>query len=461
MPLLPIIILGGVILSLLCFLDYKKNVLKPINYFTYYVAFCIFTLMNWAIYFTLCFIFLRIDVTQIERSLDSTASDPLQLLTPIVIALSYFGVGAGSFKIGTMEFRFYSLLLELFQNLFQMTEIALKPPGKNQEGESRYELLEKKVIQLRAEAEAANGWDKLEKDWHDTKTDSEVLIEQIEDLTTISDRLGVDLITKQQLDDLQKKIKEKISHLWCSVNLMVSRFIIQLIFKNIKDRKRIEQELKEIGWLKGIESPVKPKLLSRLIGISLITGMLFGLITAFGPAEGAIPKSPIISMWCGAIGVIVFSLFFSRFDRIKNIGTAIILGAMGGYIGHFTWILLDRLQTMSPGPDNTSFFEAMIYEIGQIPYPDLIIGALYGAFIAAALFACCFYGPGRCKTKYCLVTLIGGCIFVGIHLIFSEIKNDAITPEGILISLFGGMVVLLGMSFATNIFHLAKDKKTT
>lgn len=459
MSMLAIMLIGGTVLSFLCFLDYKKNVLKPKKYFTYYVAFSFFTLINWAVYFTLCSIFLSIDVTQIKQTLLAHNFKPIQHLTPFVIAFSYFGVGAGSFKVGTFEFRFYSLLLELFQNLFQMTEIVLTPPEKTKEGEDRYTSLEKKVIQLQTEADTTKSWDKLDKDWQDVRADSVVLIEQIKELNTINDRLSTRPITQKNLEDIRNEIKEKITHLWYSVNLMVSRFIIQLIFKNIKDRKRIEEELKEIGWLESVDSPKRPNLLSRLIGISLITGMLFGLITAFNVSASQPPKSPIISMWCGAIGFIIFSLFFSRFDKIKNIGTATILGAIGGFVGHFTWIFLDRLQNILKSTDTISFIDAIISVGEKIPYSSLIIGAFYGAFIAVVLFSCCCYGPNKLKAKYCLVSLIGGGIFVSIHIFFSVLYSNTISPEGLFKSLFGGIIALLGLAFATNIFHPAKDKK--
>ena len=71
--------------------------------------------------------------------------------------------------------------------------------------------------------------------------------------------------------------------------------------------------------------------------------MFVGLVTAF-MAGGATTKPPIVNMWCGVIAFTSFTLVFSQFHKIKKMGSAILIGLIGGSLGHLIWIFCDQFQ---------------------------------------------------------------------------------------------------------------------
>lgn len=449
------IILGGILLAVLCFKDYKENVIKPKKYFPYITALGLFIIINLSIYITICLMFLSkigLNVTFNKGLLQiypgGVSFEPIHYLIPFAVVFTYFGVGAGTFKVLSIEFRFYSWLIKIFQSLFRNTEFVLKPPGETDNDNDRYQFLANKAMQLQAEANANSGWDRMDKAWKEVKTDSEILMKHIDEFSSINESLSVKPITEANVQEIKQKIKGKISHLWYSVNLMISRFIIHFIFKNIKNTERIEAELTEIGWLQKFKKP-EHKSINRLIGISLISGVILGIITAFSNS-----KDPIINMWCGAISLVIFSLFISKIDKYENtdIGNGIIMGFLGGFFGFFSWIFLDKLQNISKNPDIHFTFKEVINVLKQMPYDRLIIGSLYGVFIVLILYLCRNRGPRKLQIKYCLVSLYGGIVFTTIYIIFRLISFKVIYPEEVFISLFSGITVLLGLAFATNIF---------
>jgi len=455
MVMLFMVIAGGIVLTILCYEDYRKNVVKPKAPAKYYIAFVLFALLNIAVYLTICALFLDIMLHQLRTTVLSGSFSGIQYLYPFVIALTYFGVGAGSFKFGTVEFRPYTKLLEIFQNLFPMTDLRLQPPPHRENGKAHCEKLKDKIKEFQVEAKVKKGWDELQDEWLEVKEDSNVLVEQIKELFSISERLNAWPITEQSLKAINKDITKKISTLWHSVNLMLSRFAIHFIFTNIKDRKRMEKELQLIGWSIPVDEKLPPNPASRIIGLGLMSGIVFGLLTAVGLSEEETTKNPLINMWCGAFAFTVFTLFFSTFNRIMNIGRAIIFGLLGGFFGHMIWIILDLAQTNYRGNQSIYTLIDLVYK--GIEYQSLLIGALYGGVIAVILFACRSSRVCKSRNKYVVVALCGSGSFVLLYLLFQLVTQEPLSFFDAARSLPMGAVALLGLAYAVNLFQTTRN----
>jgi hypothetical protein len=335
------IIQGGVTLTILCYKDYRASVVRPKSGAVYFAAFGLFALLNWAVYLTLCFYFINTNTSGSAQTGPENGVSALKYLIPFGIAFAYFGIGAGSIKLGAFEFRFYSKLLDLFRLMFPSEHWEINPEPEDSGGKDRYDLLRERINNLHLQLQAICAWGPEDETWREVEEDSKRLTDQIGDMAEIGKDLKACPLERNALAQTVRKVEEKLEKLWDSVNVMLTRYAIQLIYNNIKDTNRQEDELGKLGVLnqaKAIQSiPGNPA--SRVVGSGIFAGMLVGLASALSSnGEGMV--DPMASMWCGVVAFTGFTLFFTRFHLLKDVGSALLRGSLGGLIGHFLWTLL-------------------------------------------------------------------------------------------------------------------------
>ena len=447
------IILGAIVLIFLSYNDYRENVVKPESDTIYYLAFLLFTILNVTVYLTLCTLFLDINMNNIEITLFENNFKQIMYLFPLAIAFTYFGIGAGSIKIGSFELKLYSKILELFKHMFpdnrDFGKILDTSPILPINGRDYYDHLTKEINMLQATAEQGKGWNGMENIWKEVNEDSTHFIGQIEELSSIHNELNVWPMQRENLDKISHRIEAKVESLWSRVNLMLTRFTIQFILANFKDIKRQEEAFISLGILKEkvtARGEINP--LIRIIGVSIFSGLLVGLVTGVGNKT----KDPFVNMWCGALAFTGFALFFSSFYKIKNVGLALLSGITGGALGHFLWVWFAETQKQYIMTKSIT----IALQNANVDFRKLIIGGLYGGMIALILFSF-----KRCQIdnnkRYCMVTLSGSVSFMALLFLFSSIFEKTLEISSIFGSALMGAVVLLGIAYAGDIFRIQEE----
>ena len=451
MTMLIMIVLGGIILTILCYKDYRTSVVKPKNHTMYYVAFTLFSILNWAIYLTLCAYFLELPFLN-YREIINTDFETVKHFFPFGIACIYFGLGAGTINIGTFEFKFYSKLLDLFQHMFPKGVINIINDVDHFQGKERYDQLKNNILELRIQADLYKNWDPMDKQYKEVNEDTKNLINQIDEFSEIKDDLNTWPLTREDLEETNRKLKKKLDSLWINVNTMLTRFVIQFVFTNIKDQKQQENKLSELGLIDtqktATQIPASP--ISRLIGGGIFAGMFVGLVTAF-MAGGATTKPPIVNMWCGVIAFTSFTLVFSQFHKIKKMGSAILIGLIGGSLGHLIWIFCDQFQIGYAEKRNLT--TAISFAMENIVIKELIIGAMYGATSALILYVCRQNRKLVLWKRYCLSAILGGLSYSGLIVLVKLMLQNNNPLFAMVPSFFLGAIVLFGLSYATKAFQ--------
>ena len=112
------LIAGIAVMLVLNIWDFKRTMLKSRSRWRYYLAGLFFLMVNLVIYLTLTSALLGERLDKLVIGDYSVTSEAAKVLIPIVVAFIYFGAGAGTFRIGSMEVQFNKRLLEALQGAF-------------------------------------------------------------------------------------------------------------------------------------------------------------------------------------------------------------------------------------------------------------------------------------------------------------------------------------------------------
>ncbi len=427
---------GGVLLCLLCWIDYSRRVLKPKASAIYYLAFALFCFFNGIAYLSLVDLVGKYPVNFfIKPAINFTVKD---LLTPITIAVANFAVGSATFTLGNKEINLYQELLRIFESIFKLDLIKIeKIRDRIAELKMEYEALLDKINDLHKSAKLAN-WDILKDKWNEIneQISSRQLIAA--ELRTICAELENARVSHERIIQIANEVRQKIDGLQQISIKQIKDYMSELIIKNIKNEAQIDSVIEpQCASQKKENSRADLVAISRCVVIPFIFGTLFGFF--INSPDG---YSPISNSWRGAITMSIIGVILSRMNKkvgfIPESIYVIVLGAMAGLAGYFSWYLM---------AGDFSFETAKFS----------VIGLQYG--VAIALLTYLFKKISHKITsikfiKYFAIGLSGGVLFCLLGAIAREMRGKPIDISSIwMISLPLGFLVMVAMAFSLDIFQ--------
>jgi len=448
------LIAGIAVMLVLNIWDFKRTMLKSRSRWRYYLAGLFFLMVNLVIYLTLTSALLGERLDKLVIGDYSVTSEAAKVLIPIVVAFIYFGAGAGTFRIGSMEVQFNKRLLEALQGAFN-TRLITRDQLQEVESEEEefYQRLKKLADDKRYKAQDEH-LNTLEDKWKGYSDDEDWLNGEIDylntlkdKLKTVKDRLNVSPDAVEELVKLVNNIQARINTNRRDLVQKLQRYLISFGFENYRDEAALEEWLIKIQALnrESIPAPPEGSVLTRALMFGFAFGLLFGPIMAFKNANA----DPMIYMWVGAFGLMTFSGFIAQGVLSTDITKVLAWGALGGYVGHFVFNIAGKsgelITAIKSGPDYSSLGKFL-----REPVEGLFIGIVTVVllYIFKNKLATRINNPISCS----ILIAISGAIFYSLVFLLIHINQDINWYTVGKVAVIG-MVVTTTMNFITKAFR--------
>lgn len=441
------VLIGWVLIIAMSCDDFRKNVRKSKLRWQYYLAGFIFVTINCFAYTILIQVVMPTPVTVLFFSKTPVTGEGLQLLTPILVAVVYFGAGAGTFRLGPKEIKLNRILIDLLQSMFSYHRIVSRDVTySNVAAEDSFRVLKQRADTLRNQAEY-NKWDLLESKWATYGEDEQMISEQIDYLNAVSidlERLGSqvdgDSNIGEQLNTVIGKVGRRMGDLRRGLIRKLQKYLVAFAFKNFRDDAFLEAFLVEIEVLTPYEKnpdAQRPNIITR----SLVMGFMFGL--CFGPVF-CVMKGFEAASYCflGATALMLFTGFISFGINTGNWFKTMSWAALGGYLSHLHWIVAEvwiKTGTLADLRLDVDFWMAPM------------LGLFFGIVTALLLFTLKYwlkgcFGGGR--IRYLTATLAGVCAYplVYVSFYFRDFEISSAVLTGIV-----GAIAMLAMALSVNV----------
>lgn len=445
------LIAGIAVMLVLNIWEFKRTMLKSRSRWRYYLAGLFFLMVNLVIYLTLTSALLGERLDKLVIGDHSVTSEAAKVLIPIVVAFIYFGAGAGTFRIGSMEVQFNKRLLEALQGAFN-TRLITRDQLQEVESEEEefYQGLKKLADDKRYKAQDEH-LNTLEDKWKEYSDDENWLNGEIDYLNTLKDKLK---IVKDRLNvspDAVEELVKLVNNIQARINTnrrdlvqRLQRYLIAFGFENYRDEVDLEKWLIKIQALRGSISAPEGSVLTRALMFGLAFGLLFGPIIAFKA-----DADPMIYMWVGALGLMTFSGFIAQGVLSTDITKVLAWGALGGYVGHFVFNIAGKIgeliTALKSGPDYSSLGEFLM---------EPVVGVFFGIVTVVLLhifknkLATRINNPISCS----ILIAISGAIFYSLVFLLININKEfnwyTVGKVAVI-----GMVVTTTMNFITEAFR--------
>ena len=473
--------IGVVILILLCYYDFKKNIIKPDIMLIYWGALLFFVFLNIVVYVGLLNIVagVKLNATQFFFHFSGTADRGIKFetrhLSPILISLLYFGTGSAKFKFQNKEFSIYERMLTIFRNMFPYeTGTEEKIEEHLEKLGDQTEKLTEKVEELHDLAER-NEW-KIEKQkWKRIEKDTKIYSRQ----TGLLNQIGVELSKKPMdqstINNIRHTITEENKNIKERLNRRIRRYIFNSILPHVQNEKALQDVARFLGVdvYQIIDKP-EPQPLSRVLALSLIGGITLSITLqllkffelqskmsvsagAGEASQAAMGFTPQASLDYAAIffmcmSMFAFLYFFSFLGKTKynanGFFKATLLGAAGGFLAHLTFILLAKgaviYRASSP---MTLVLEAL---------EDCIWGLILGIVAAVVSFFFTHFACtkiSRILLRYVGIAFAGGAAFVLVFLVRYTLEAAQIGAYRHAQTFFIGFIALLCVGFVSGVLE--------
>jgi hypothetical protein len=447
------VLLGWVMIVAMSCDDFRKNVRKSKNRWQYYLAGAIFVTINAFAYMVLIQIILQTSAYKLFFGDIPLEGDGLKLLVPLVVAVVYFGAGAGTIKLGSKEIQLNRRLLDLLQNMFSYHRLAAQDIRySNAAAEETFKLLRQRADALRSQTEY-NKWNPLSLDWKAYSEDERLLSEQIDYLKSIGkdlDRLGDQLPTSGRggklLVEVVQRVRQRMGDLRRNLIRKLQKYLVAFAFKNFRDDAQLEAFLVKIDVLalKDEGQGQTPNIITR----GLVMGFMFGLW--FGPVF-CIFKLGDATHYCflGATALMLFTGLISFGIATGRWIYAAIWAAAGGYMSHLYWVVA---QSWLAGSLSTLSLDVNFW---MRP----MLGLSFGLVTALLLFFMKYRLGQRFKEggiHYIGAALTGVLVYPLVYCLFffGELKLPSALVTGVI-----GAIVMLAMALAVNLGSTAENRR--
>lgn len=445
--------------------DFRRNIRKSKHRWQFYMAGGIFTAIHVFMYMQLVRLVAIPSTSELEIGHWVLTGEALQIIAPIVLAMSYYAAGAGIYRLGSKEFQFNRFLIGLLQNMFSYHQLVSdKIRYTNETAEEIYNALRllSKTVRFQSKFSEA---DSLKENWESYLYDEAALKGQIRNLETIDRELG-DLRGQlagnasaiNKLEAMIQGIRQRIGVLRQEMIRKLQKFLVAFAFKNYRDDARLEDFLVEIKVLPPSREECfqTPNIITR----SMVMGFMFGL--TFGPIFYLLNIGDA-TQYCflGATALMLFTGLISFGIHTGRWHKTFLWASVGGYLAHLHWIiaslwLAKEVESIQPGapPSGNSLVE--LFSQADF-WLEPIKGMCFGVITAVLLFAL-KYRVGerfeRVGTRYLSAALAGLPAYFALYLIFFG-KSFEWGPA-VATGLIGG-IVMVAMAMTVNV----GNRKTT
>jgi uncharacterized membrane protein YeaQ/YmgE (transglycosylase-associated protein family) len=436
-------LIGVLILTLLCYADFRSNIIKSNRRIMYWSAFVFFIIINHFIYFALLKVIAGINFQLAggffhfsgNSSGDmASAQFEYRTLSPILISVLYFGTGSAKFKFKNKEFSLYERILSLFRTMFkgihgtqEKINIHLKKMGEETE------KLKLKIVELHEIADECE-WDIYKDEWKIIDGESELYGKHVDLLTDIRDQLARNPMDQMTVDNIRKTIETENEKIRLGINKRIRQYIRKVLLKNLRGERSLETIAIFLGVkLKNIVEEPEPNNISRVAALSLMGGIAisitFQLLRYFSLKEdmaptGVLPSFEVqyLSMIYLCLSMFVFLLFFSFINKTKpelrGFFNSILLGAAGGFVGHLVYKLLS---------DSSAIFSGeTLFNINMQEFAGCMWGLLLGiisSIVCYLFYHFCAKSINRIVFRYFAIILIGGILFWAVYVALKQDMN--------------------------------------
>lgn len=453
----PSIVIGAMILSLLCFADYRQKISRVRNHASYYFFLAVFLFLNLAIYWFLCRFFAdplftalassasgasQAELGGISPSLQTTVS-----AVPIFVALAYFGLGANTLEFGSVKIDFYGRLLSMVESI-----LPNKMPTNVEEAIRQSKLQCDKVHaelqSLRNEAEQKK-WDRLDKQW-------EVVDKQCDYLSGRCAILDSHLQIIKSNDDDEKKLSQLnddiLKHQRESQDKMLGlyrKYLIDFICTNLRDEGDIRRVLRRLGINPVSQPEAAVNVHYRCLVAGFMGGLLLAVVTKLIGREPA--GLPALALQ-GAVSVSVASVIFSALaNRFHDLLKGVVIGMIAGYVSYLVYMLL------MPGIHWAKInFTEMLH--------NSLTGMFYGGGLAVLLMLYKRLLASRLKNSAAGVAVLGAGGAVAVWLSFVLCSASGVVKPGEPINhlavLAAGFVIATFLGYGLDLFAGERVRRT-
>ena len=455
-------IVGTILLLTLCYVDFKSNVIKPRFRLSYYISLFLLFFANLVIYNILLSFIAGIEYSFITFTYNFKGDNPdlfkYRDISPIVIAILYFGTGAATFKYKDEEISFYEKLLKVFQRMFPRSFYASERIKSHLEklGEET-EMLADKIQDLHVLA-GERGWNVETEKWERIDNGRKSIENDIAVFSNIEQELSQNLLTEVTMNNLADKIKSHIKKLRTEINNTLRVYMREMLALNIKDERAIDHIAEILGMPSDDVIEVQPPLnMARVIGNTMLFGIILGLIYEVLGSE--YPSNLRIFYLC--VGFLPFNFIFSYISRAKKtfdgFCRSLIYGSLAGFAGHFVFILITKYSLVFDTNGAFSLNWKLFYDITQ--------GTVIGLFCAMTLHVYRYYIATFFRNtiiKYVAGGILSGLVIWLVLLVYhSTYTCSAINylKEYHLRYILLGVVIGLNVSFVSSILEEAPSEE--
>lgn len=459
-----------ILLAFVCFIDFKNHIPKAKPAWPYYVALTLFVLANSAIYVSLLPFLTGIElnignmpINKVDRNIPSD----YQIISPVIIAILYFGFGKAKIEIGGKEYAFYGMVLNLFKSMFPRSLGVTRKLGEyiDKLGDETENL--KNTVTTMQEVAEDNKWTMYKDEWSEIKSTTEIIENEIHFLKNIKSSISDGSKKILDIKNTQYMIDDQIEKSTLNMNNKIRKYLKKLIKKNILHEESID-EIAHLINVKNTSEIIHKKrssCIARAFGVSFFCGILLSIALTAG--NKPIDFSPNEMVFYLVASFFVFLSFFAAIDRldmsINGFSIALFMGAIGGFCGHSAFNIISKNSKLFGLFSHKEQIEMSIYDTLKAAYDILktasmepTLGIVIGVFSACILY---FFKNFVNKIvessaiKYMLVSISGGIMVLSVCKIVPGFSFGDDFYAGTICPAITGIIVLIGTSFVSGIFE--------
>lgn len=444
-------------LAFICFLDFKRNIPKQKPALPFNIALSLFLIANTVLYIGLLPLLAGIELNFKTYHFywgggNNQTLFSYRSISPLIIAVLYFGFGKAKLEIGNKEFSFYSGILSIFRSMFPRSlgvshKLDQCIDNLNNEKDKLFRTIEN--FQMIAET---YNWQLYKDEWKEINNTKTMMEDEIEFLMDIRKRLDSRIVKQKDIKFIREKIIAQIETARVKINEKLKAYLRKIISSNVFHEKSFLEIIEYIDINKPHEIVEKSSsnYIARAFGISFLCGILLSTVFSY-TLDNYRPTQGILYL------VTAFFFFLSIFSFLRKFKSSmdgfsysLMIGALGGLIGHTAYNLIAGRLTL---PGNDPFSVETLVSILSLSIRGVVIGTLCA--VIAFLFKNKINSVIESTfSKYLLISISGGFAVIGSAFIFSDysdMQNSLLTE--ISRHFFTGAIALMGIAFVAGLFE--------
>ena len=445
------------LLGFICYLDFRKNIPKQKPALPFNVALFLFFIANTVLYIGLLPLLAGIELNfkTYQFFLKGGENQTLfsyRSISPLIIAVLYFGFGKAKLEIGNKELSFYSGILSVFRSMFPRSlgvshKLDQCIAKLNNEKDKLFGTIEN----FQTIAETYN-WQLYKDEWKEINNTKKMMEDEIEFLMDIRNSLDSNIVQQKDIENTREKIIKQIEKARVKINEKLKAYLRKIISSNVFHEKSFLEIIEYIDISKPHEIVEKSdsNYVARAFGISFLCGILLSTVLSY-TLDNYNPTEGILYLVTAFFFFLSIFSFLRKFEfSIEGFSYSLIIGALGGLIGHMAYNLIAGELTL---PDNEPISVKTLISIINLSIRGVVIGTLSAAI--AFLFKNKINSVIESTfLKYLLISISGGIAVIGSALIFLEYSNlqSSLLTE-ISRHFFTGAIALMGIAFVAGLFE--------